>query len=202
MKTIPFSYHLYHTPTKKHYYGIKYSSGFGPDDLWIRYFSSSKIIKSLISEYGKDSFIVTVRKIFDTGKQAVLWEHRLLTRIKAAQREDWINRHNGNKKFHWSEPHSEKTKQKLKSKLTGLKRSDQTKQKMRESAIIREEKKRLNGYKMPISAVEKAKKTIKKRRESGEINPYSEERNIKMAKSKTGTKRHYLPDGSFKMIRV
>ena len=99
MKTIPFSYHLYHKPTKKHYYGIKYASGFEPSDLWIRYFSSSKIVKKLITEYGKDSFIVTVRKTFDTGEQAVLWEHRLLTRIRAAQREDWINRHNGKKKL-------------------------------------------------------------------------------------------------------
>jgi hypothetical protein len=202
MKTIPFSYHLYHRPTKKHYYGVKYESGFSPDDLWVRYFSSSKIVKALISEYGKDSFDITVRKTFETGEQAILWEHRVLTRLKAAQRLDWINRHNGNKKFHWSEPHSEKTKQKLKSKITGLKRSEQTKQKMHDAAIIREEQKRLVGYKMPISAVEKAKKTIKERRESGEINPYSEERNNKMAKSKTGTKRYYLPNGSFKMIKI
>lgn len=194
MKTIPFSYHLYHKPTKKHYYGIKYSSGFGPDDLWVRYFSSSKIIKSLISEYGKDSFIATVRKIFDTGEQAVLWEHRLLTRVKAAQREDWINRHNGNKKFHWSTPHSEKTKQKIKSKLTGLKRSNKTKQKMRDSAIIREEARRSSGWKMPVE-------DVKRRAELLRGVPRTTEMIAKMSASKTGTKRQYLPNGSYIMVK-
>jgi len=63
MSTIPFSYHLYHHPTKKHYYGIKFAKGCNPADLWVTYFSTSKLVKQLIAEYGADSFTATVRKV-------------------------------------------------------------------------------------------------------------------------------------------
>lgn len=73
--------------------------------------------------------------------------------------------------------------------------------KMSESAKLREEKRRQAGWKMPKESVEQALVTKNKRIESGEINPYSAARNAKMSATKKGTKRQYLPDGSFIMVK-
>jgi hypothetical protein len=48
---IPFTYLLKHIPTKKYYYGVKLKKGCHPNDLWTKYFTSSKIVKSLIKKY-------------------------------------------------------------------------------------------------------------------------------------------------------
>jgi hypothetical protein len=53
---------------------------------------------------------------------------------------------------------------------------------------------------MPLTAVDNMLLTRQRKIDSGEINPYSTERNAKMALSKTGKKRKYLPDGTFIMI--
>ena len=54
---------------------------------------------------------------------------------------------------------------------------------------------------MPQESIQQALETRKNRIASGEINPYSDERNTKIRESKKGTKRHYLPDGSFIMVK-
>ena len=199
--SIPYSYHLFHMPTQKHYYGIRFCKRCEPSELWVTYFSSSIIVKQLIAEYGVGSFLAEVRRIFSNGVEATLWEHRVLTRIHAAERDDWLNRHNGGKKFRGPTHHSNKTKEKLRLKITGMKRKTSTKEKLAASAKIREDNKRKEGWKMPREAIESAIKTRKARIASGEITPYSIQRNEKVSRSKTGTKRKYLPDGSFIMIR-
>ncbi len=199
--TIPFSYHLFHKPTKQHYYGIKYARGCCPTDLWTKYFSSSAKVKALIAEYGLDSFVVTIRRTFVDGASALLWEHTVLRRLDAAGRTDWINRHNGGKKFRAPEHHSDKTKERLRAKITGKKRSKTTKERLAASAVRREEQRRATGWEMPAEATARAQRTRQERIKAGEISPYSESRNKKMADSKRGAKRQYLPDGSFIMIK-
>lgn len=196
----PYAYHLYHTPTEKHYYGIRYSKNCSPSDLWNTYFSSSKIVHSLIKEYGKDSFVVTVRKVFDNIDKAILWETKFLTKINAKDNDKWLNQHNGGKTFIGPYIHNDKTKETISSKITGMKRSEETKEKMRLKALEREKKRRLDGWKMPIEAIQKSLTTKKERIESGLSNPYSEERNKKMAETKSGKKRKYLPNGSYIMV--
>ena len=201
MPTVPYSYHLHHLPTDKHYYGIRFAKNCSPRDLWVKYFSSSKVVKKLIQTFGKESFEATVRRTFTDGASALLWEHRVLTKLHAASRSNWINRHDGGKKFRSPEHHSTETKERLRLKITGMKRSAATKEKLAASARIREDKRREEGWKMPRESIESAIKTRKARMASGEITPYSLQRNEKMSRSKTGTKRKYLPDGSFIMIR-
>ena len=200
--TIPYSYHLYHSPTQSHYYGIKFAKGCSPDTLWTTYFSSSKKVKELINKYGEDSFEAEIRKIFKTGKEALLWEHRVLTKLDAANKPNWINRHNGGKKFRSPEHHLDTTKQILRKKITGIKRSETCKAKHSTNALLREQTKRDNGWKMPRQSVEQMQQTRAQRISNGEINPYNSSRNSKMAESKKGTKRHYLPDGSFVMRKI
>lgn len=196
--TTPFSYHLYHIPTKLHYYGVRYKKGCKIDDLWTIYFTSSKIVKQLVNEYGKESFVYTIRKTFVNGKEALLWEHRVLRRLNAANRDDWINRHNGGKKFRGPESHSERTKNHLRNKITGIKRNQTTIEKHRKNAATREKNKRDTGWKMSDKGKENIAIAMAKPEVKQKI--YTAERNKKMAASKTGKRRFYLPDGSFIMI--
>jgi hypothetical protein len=169
--------------------------------LWTKYFSSSAIVKKLIAEYGVDSFEFEVRRTFDNGKSALLWEHKVLRRLNASERPDWINRHNGGSKFRGPEHHTPETIEKFRKKLIGKKRSEEAKERYRKSAKKREELRRANNWTMPAEATARALETRQQRIDSGEINPYSKERNAKMSASKRGAKRHYLPDGSFIMIK-
>jgi hypothetical protein len=95
----PFCYYLYHRPTGVRYYGVRYGKSAHPDTLWTTYFSSSSLVRDLIKEYGADSFDVSVRRVFDTKEDALLWERRFLKRIDAKSREDWLNQHNGHTDF-------------------------------------------------------------------------------------------------------
>ena len=199
---IPYSYFLYHKPTGLKYYGIKYGKHCHPDQLWVKYFSSSKIVQQLIKEYGKDSFDCTVRKIFTSSSKALLWEHKVLRRLDAANKEDWINRHNGGKKFRAPEQHSINTKKAISKKLKGRTFTEEHKSNISKGSLIDRQRRRDQGYKMPEDFVPKMLKTRTEKIANGLINPYSKERNEKMAASKRGTKRKYLPDGSFIMIKI
>ena len=87
----PFTYYLYHIPTGNKYYGVKYSKNCKPTDLWTTYFSSSKRVKLLIEQYGIDSFRHQVRKTFASKDAAILWEKKVLRRLKVLQKKEWLN---------------------------------------------------------------------------------------------------------------
>jgi hypothetical protein len=197
----PFTYHLYHKITNQHYYGVRYSKDCCPSDLWTTYFTSSPVVHTLIEEYGADSFIPAVRRVFDTARQAKAWETKFLTKINAQFNNKWLNRHNGGSTFIGPHIHSEKTKSKISAHQKGKPKSEEQKSKMRANALVREANRRANNWTMPKDAIEQAITTRTNRINSGEINPYSPERNAKMANSKKGTKRQYLPDGSFIMVK-
>lgn len=88
---IPYTYYLYHKQTDTHYYGVRYAKNCDPTDLWNTYFSSSKKVKKLIDEYGTHSFSVKIRKTFDDKKQAILWEQKVLRRLKVLSKPKWLN---------------------------------------------------------------------------------------------------------------
>lgn len=48
-------------------------------------------MKKLIETYGKDTFVVEVRKTFTDQKSAVEWEHKVLRRLKVNQKPEWLN---------------------------------------------------------------------------------------------------------------
>jgi hypothetical protein len=87
-----YTYYLFHVPTSKKYYGVRWANTCAPhDDLWKKYFSSSEIVTDLVDQYGKDSFVVEVRKEFTTSIDAVIYENRVLHKLKAVEKEDWLN---------------------------------------------------------------------------------------------------------------
>jgi hypothetical protein len=94
MITIPYTYKLIFKPTGQYYFGVRWANGCNPNDLWVKYFTSSKHIKKLIKEYGKDSFIVKVTKTFNNAKDAAEWETLLLTKTNASRNAKFINKAN------------------------------------------------------------------------------------------------------------
>lgn len=77
--------------TNQLYYGVRFKKGCNPSELWVTYFTSSKYIKKLINEHGLKAFKVEIRKIFSDVDKARDWEHRVLRKIKAKDRPDFIN---------------------------------------------------------------------------------------------------------------
>lgn len=98
-ETIPFTYKLIFKPTGQFYYGARWAKGCNPKDLWVKYFTSSKYVKQLIKEYGKDSFEYKVTKTFNTSKEAGNWETELLNRMNASKNGKFINKTNNTPTF-------------------------------------------------------------------------------------------------------
>lgn len=119
----PFTYRIYHIPTKMHYMGVRYSNNCCPTDLWTSYYTSSKLVKELIKYFGKDSFEIRRIKTFNTRAEALIYEQKFLTRIDAANRNNWLNQSNGGRSFayhpigaqHWNfgRKHSDDTIKKM-----------------------------------------------------------------------------------------
>lgn len=92
-----YTYLIHHVPTNTYYYGVRWQNirlkRTPEEDLWIHYFTRSKKVKQLISEYGTESFKFQIRKKFNSVKQARSWETKVLKRMKVLSKPDiWLNR--------------------------------------------------------------------------------------------------------------
>jgi len=90
----PYTYLIGWSQLDKWYYGVRYAKGCDPQDLWKSYFTSSKHVERYRNEHG-DPDVVQTRKTFDTAKEAIQWEHKVLERLNAAHSNIWLNRANG-----------------------------------------------------------------------------------------------------------
>jgi hypothetical protein len=88
---MPYTYLLGWSIQGKYYYGVRYSKGCDITEIGNTYFSSSKYVKQFIAENGLPN-IVEVRKVFNTKESAILWEHKVLRRLKVIKDTKWINR--------------------------------------------------------------------------------------------------------------
>ena len=152
LKNIPFTYLLKHIPTNKYYYGVRFKKGCHPNDLWIKYFTSSKKVKGLIKRYGKKSFIFEIRKTFKTQQEAINWENKVLKRMKVIYRNDFLNLTNnksidpnylskimmGKRNNFYGKKHTKETIEKLRlyntgknNPMYGKQRTEEVKQKLR-----------------------------------------------------------------------
>ena len=134
---IPFTYLVKHIPTNKYYYGVKFKKGCHPNDLWTKYFTSSKKVKGLIRKYGKKSFQFEIRKTFKTQKQAREWEHKVLRRLKVIYRDDFLNLSDS---LHIDPKIISKSKMGNKNPMYGKKMSKKHKQKIKNTLIERYKK--------------------------------------------------------------
>jgi hypothetical protein len=135
----PFTYFLLHKPTGKKYYGARWSKECHPNDLWKTYFTSSKYVEQLITEFGKESFSFEIRKTFSTVKECRKWEERVLKKLNVTSKENWLNK-NINGKFL---PYGKQTEKHIRTRIESIKKnpnafmgmlnknhSDETKKKM------------------------------------------------------------------------
>lgn len=97
-----YSYLVINKITRKFYYGVKYSSGCLESDLWNTYFTSSKLVRKDVELFGKDNFYFEIRKRFTNVDDCLNWEHRVLRRLRAKDREDCYNLTNGGAVFNAS----------------------------------------------------------------------------------------------------
>lgn len=136
-------------------FGVRYARGCHPDDLWKKYFTSSKVVQEYREKYGEPD-VVEVRQTFNDSLQAREWEHKILRRLAVIKNERWLNKGTGKAippmfgANHWcfgrgfSEKHL-KNLRKPKSTTTNMKhtksqiermrkpKSEETKQKMKDS---------------------------------------------------------------------
>lgn len=90
--SVPYTYLLKHIPTNSYYYGVRFAKNCHPKEFWVTYKTSSKYIKKLIEQYGESSFEFQIRKTFFCPNKARLWETKVLKRMNAVDRQDFINR--------------------------------------------------------------------------------------------------------------
>ena len=86
----PYTYHIVWTALDKHYYGVRYKKNCNPSDFWVSYFTSSKCVKKFRNIYGEPD-VIEIRKIFETGEEALNWEQRVLKKLKIMTNEKWLN---------------------------------------------------------------------------------------------------------------
>lgn len=89
---IPYTYLIKCIPENKFYYGVRFSKNCDPDELWKKYFTSSKHVHSLIEKYGKESFDYEIRKTFDTPESARIWENKVLKKLNVVHNNLFINK--------------------------------------------------------------------------------------------------------------
>jgi hypothetical protein len=121
MNYIPYTYLIKFKHTGQVYYGTSYANKnkiAHPEQLWVSYFTSSEDIHNLIKQHGKEAFEFEVRKTFSSADQAVLWEHKVLSKFDAKNNDNWLNKQNGNKDFK-NLKHSAETKLKISKKNKG-----------------------------------------------------------------------------------
>lgn len=130
----PYTYHIAWTKEDVHYYGVRFAKACHPDDLWKTYFTSSKKVAAFRESHGEPNTI-EIRKIFDSPEKARVWEVKVIRRLNAPSRKNWLNLSDHNDKFYHEGPRgpqSEEHKRKLRDSRKGRKLSEEHKAKLHE----------------------------------------------------------------------
>ncbi len=159
---IPYTYRLIWTDSvtgipKMHYYGVRYAKNCHPNDLWVSYFTSSRYVTDYVKRFGNPT-VIEIRKVFNTTdriQKAIDWEKKVLVKLKAHLRDDYINKHAGSA-INYSDPD-------VIARIEYVNSLDATKQNRKRAAIEREQcpekrKKRLERSTSP-EAIEKRRKS-------------------------------------------
>ena len=94
---IPYTYYIEWSSTGVKYYGVRYAHDCHPSDLFVTYFTSSDYVTEYIKEHGNPD-IIQVRREFvgdDRRIRAQKWETDVLKRIRAKERDDYLNKNDG-----------------------------------------------------------------------------------------------------------
>lgn len=144
----PYTYLIKHRPTGKVYYGFRSANKLDPhEDLWKQYFTSSPGVQQLIKETGADSFDVEIRRVFESKEQASAWETRVLRRCNVLKNDQWINQNIAG----YIVP-TEESNRKISEFHKGKPKTDEHKEKIRQSNLGKKRAPRSNEYKVKMSA--------------------------------------------------
>lgn len=90
---LPYTYCITHKYSGKRYYGVRLNPVDIPEkDLFVKYFTSSEIVKVLLDVEGMSAFSVEIRKVFSSKEDAERWERKVLRRLGARSNPMWLNR--------------------------------------------------------------------------------------------------------------
>ena len=107
----PYTYYVSWSSLDRHYYGARYAQNCNPDDFWISYFTSSKLVKKYREEFGEPD-VIEVRRVFDDARSAKRWEAKVLKKLNVLKSDRWLNANIGGDQF-IIQKHSEETKKKM-----------------------------------------------------------------------------------------
>ena len=114
------------------YYGSRSANKDEPeDDLFVKYFTSSKQVKAFIKKNGNPD-VIRVHRRFNTKKESETYESRFLKRVNAMDSERWLNQSN-NTFPHVNYYRSPEIREKIAASKRGKKPSEETRAKMSES---------------------------------------------------------------------
>lgn len=86
----PYTYLIGWKSLDTWYYGVRYAKAANPNELCVKYFTSSKYVKAFIQLHGLPD-VVEIRKTFSDKKSAMLWENKVLRRLKVVESRRWLN---------------------------------------------------------------------------------------------------------------
>lgn len=87
---IYYTYLIGWSKLNRWYYGVRYAKGANPNELWKRYFTSSRAVEHFAKING-DPDVIEIRKTFDSPVKARLWESKVLTRMKVSSDNRFLN---------------------------------------------------------------------------------------------------------------
>lgn len=87
----PYTYVIRWSHLNISYYGVRFSKSCDPSDLWNTYFTSSKHVTRFRHIHGEPD-IIEIRKIFHNKSDALLWEHKVLRRLKVSKNQNYLNK--------------------------------------------------------------------------------------------------------------
>lgn len=95
----PYTYLIGWSKLNKWYYGARWRKGCHPNELWVKYFTSSKVVKAMRKVHGEPD-IIQVRKTFALPDEAIQWEQNILQKMKVVTSEKWLNRNDKSHKMY------------------------------------------------------------------------------------------------------
>lgn len=109
---LEYVYLIRHKDSGRFYCGCQYGNKCHPNNFWVTYFTSSRIIKTILEVEGLDSFEV-LEIIPRPLNDAIEYESALLQSVDAAHSDKWFNVCNGHKLFRNNGSPSKETREKL-----------------------------------------------------------------------------------------
>ena len=91
--TIPYTYLIGWSELNLWYYGCRYAEGCSPNDLWVKYFTSSKLVKNIRNAHGEPD-VLDIRKTFNDKISTRLWEIEVIKRMGIVRDKRFLNQRN------------------------------------------------------------------------------------------------------------